>query len=365
MLLRATTPWRRLLEKRYSTVMKGTKKMGFDNGHAHLNQEAREKLSWIARRRKRKNGKFAAENKTAATAPTPAKLVDEKKTDSSTSNSSNGVPLNNAYDIYQSNMKQEGRAKILSREEYKSTLLDFGIEENLAEKAAHVLANKPPILIATSGKLASGKDTIALEFVKTLGVNDQHHLSFAAPLKDEAQEVLNTIRSSTSPEDAVEKIIEFNVPRDRAEYIVEVAYEGAHNEPNVNTRDRTPWVRTLLQYWGVEVRRHQDPNYWRNKAVLAAVDKISDGTPIIVTDARYPAEVEALQAIGFTVIRLSITPETQANRLNNRDGLPVDPKALVHETETALDNFEGFNIVIDNNETSIEETVANIAAKFN
>lgn len=276
----------------------------------------------------------------------------------------NGVNMKEAYNIYRDNIKPEGKAKILSYEEYENVLLGFGIDKILAEKAAYVLSSNPPVLIATSGKLASGKDTIALEFVKALGVNDQHHLSFAAPLKDEAQEVLDAIRASASPTEAIEKIIEFNVPRDRAEYIVEVAYEGAHNEPNVNTRDRTTWVRTLLQYWGVEVRRHQDPNYWRNKAVLAAVDKISEGTPIIVTDARFPAEVEALQAIGFTVVRLSITSETQANRLNSRDGLKVDPKALVHETETALDDFQGFNMVIDNDDTSIEETVSNILAKF-
>ena len=140
----------------------------------------------------------------------------------------NGVNMKEAYNIYRDNIKPEGKAKILSYEEYENVLLGFGIDKILAEKAAYVLSSNPPLLIATSGKLASGKDTIALEFVKALGVNDQHHLSFAAPLKDEAQEVLDAIRASASPTEAIEKIMEFNVPRDRAEYIVEVAYEGAH-----------------------------------------------------------------------------------------------------------------------------------------
>ena len=268
------------------------------------------------------------------------------------------------YETFKSKTKKEGRSQVRSVEEYKQSFLGFGVDPLIASKAAEVLANNTPFLLATSGKLASGKDTIAEAVMKEFQVESQHHLSFAAPLKDEAQEVLGFLRSSSTPEEAVQKIVDFDVPLDKAWHIVDIAYEPANAYPDVNTRDRTPWVRLLLQYWGVEVRREKNPDYWRNKAILAAAENIASEKHIMVTDARFPGEVEALQEIGFTVVRLEISPETQARRLGNRDGLAVDPKALVHETETALDNFTGYNLVVDNNEKSIEETVSYIVSKL-
>lgn len=268
------------------------------------------------------------------------------------------------YETFKSKVQKEGRSQIRSAEEYQTSLIGFGVDPETARKAAEVLANNPPFLLATSGKLASGKDTIAEAVMKEFHSEVKHHLSFAAPLKDEAQEILGILRSSQTPEEAVKRIVDFDVPLDKAEHIVDIAYEAANAEPNINTRDRTPWVRLLLQYWGVEVRRANNPDYWRNKAILIAADKIASEIPIMVTDARFPGEVEALHEIGFTVVRLEITPETQAKRLGSRDGLAVDPKALVHETETALDNFTGFNLIVDNNEKSIEEIVAHIISRL-
>lgn len=268
------------------------------------------------------------------------------------------------YELYKNRVQKKGRASILSEEEYFNALIESGVKEDIARKASKVLSTNPPFLVATSGKLASGKDTITDAVLKKLGGENYYHLSLSAPLKDEAQEVLGDIRSAKDRPAAIRKIMTHNVPRKQAADVVQLAYFGAITQPNVTTRDRTNWVRSMLQYWGVEVRRVQDEAYWLDKAVLNAAEAISSGKNIIITDVRFPDEVERLQTIGFTVVRLDITPETQAKRLHGRDGLEIDPLALTHATEVSLDDFKGFNIRVNNDEVTLDEVVDNIIAEF-
>lgn len=269
-----------------------------------------------------------------------------------------------AYELYKNRVQQKGRAPILSEEEYFNALVEYGVDESIAKKASHILATSPPLLIGTSGKLASGKDTITDAVINKLGGGEYYHLSLSRPLKDEAQEVLEDIRSSKSRQEAIKKIIARNVGRQEAFDIVNLAYFGAKTQPDITTRDRTNWIRSMLQYWGVEVRRAQDESYWLNKAILNAAEEISKGKNIIITDIRFPDEVERLQTIGFTVVRLDITPETQIARLRGRDGLEIDPDALAHATEVSLDDFKGFNIRVNNDEITLDEVVDNIVDEF-
>jgi hypothetical protein len=275
-----------------------------------------------------------------------------------------------AYKKYQATQKPiiaGGRAKILSKEDYLKNLSAYGVDEKIADKAAIVLSTKPPFLIAVSGKLASGKDTIAAEVFKELQ-GEPHHLYFAAALKDEVDELMVVVRNTKWKWLCrIKAQRKFSINKDMAKHMVDLLHEPARSAEGLglNARDRTPWIRLALQYWGVEVRRTQDPDYWVKQAIKSAATAIAEGKDIMVTDVRFPGEVEACQGIGFTVIRLNITTETQAARIMARDGLINDPKALVHATEVALDGFDAFNIVIDNNDSTIEETVKTFLSQFN
>lgn len=96
---------------------------------------------------------------------------------------------------------------------------------------------------------------------------------------------------------------------------------------------KTPAKRVAYQLLGQAVRR-VDPEYW----VRAAVESVNWEREFpIFTDVRMPNEVEALYDAGAPVVYLTVPPDVQRERLMARDGpLPSDA-ALVHETETALD----------------------------
>ena len=103
--------------------------------------------------------------------------------------------------------------------------------------------------------------------------------------------------------------------------------------------DKTGFItaREFLQYFGTEVCRKIKPNIW----VDSCVNRINQsGTELaIVSDVRFPNEVEAIQKAGGKVIRLTRKPHKD-----------------VHDSETSLDSYEGFDYVLDNQDLSIDET---------
>lgn len=91
-----------------------------------------------------------------------------------------------------------------------------------------------------------------------------------------------------------------------------------------------PWigmtVREFLQRLGNAVREAIHPNFWVN----ALFNTYNDN--IIIADVRYPNEVQAIKDRGGKVIRIE------------RPGAGAGS----HISETALDNYTGWDIVIDN-----------------
>lgn len=106
-------------------------------------------------------------------------------------------------------------------------------------------------------------------------------------------------------------------------------------------------VREILQIIGTDVFRELDPYCWVNAysmRVSQLKNEIIHETegreyPLILTpDVRFRNEVEAIQQLGGVVIRLTRNP-IQDN----------------HPSETALDNYAGFDAVLDNREMSIAQ----------
>lgn len=101
--------------------------------------------------------------------------------------------------------------------------------------------------------------------------------------------------------------------------------------------------RTLMQWWGTEYRRAQDPNYWvkkLNATLLADKPRIA-----LITDMRFPNEVSWVKqdpSSGF-VVRV--------------DRLGFKNKAGQHESEIALDFMadEDWHYIIQVNDGDVEE----------
>jgi hypothetical protein len=107
--------------------------------------------------------------------------------------------------------------------------------------------------------------------------------------------------------------------------------------------------RTLLQLLGTECGRQIiHPNIWVN-ALFADYDTSSNyDFNWIITDVRFPNEVQAIKDKGGIVIKI------------NRDSDVVDN----HSSETALDNYDGFDFVVDNN-GSIDDLTNNLIKIIN
>ncbi len=69
-------------------------------------------------------------------------------------------------------------------------------------------------------------------------------------------------------------------------------------------------VRPVLQIWGTEFRRGQDPDYW----ISQAAQKISRHQsriyrPIVFNDVRFSNEIDMLRERGFLIIKIDMSVE--------------------------------------------------------
>lgn len=166
------------------------------------------------------------------------------------------------------------------------------------------------ITVGISGYARSGKDTIGSILVEDFGFRQ---VSFAAPLKEAVYRLDPWIPTGKPVPERLQAIVD------------EIGWDEA--------KERHSEVRGLLQRMGTEVGRDLfDSNFWVN---LTMKDIKEEGGNVVITDCRFPNEVEAIRKIGGRLWRVE-RPGTA----------PVN----AHPSETALDN-EKFNWTIINNGT--------------
>lgn len=117
----------------------------------------------------------------------------------------------------------------------------------------------------------------------------------------------------------------------RLGFYYEKVKEFIYHPPGVMT------AREVLQFFGSDVIRKMYSDAW----VHATLQRIAAEAPelAIITDVRFPNEVMGIQNEGGKVIRLTRAPF----------------KEDTHNSEIALDNFGGFDAVIDNELLDIEQ----------
>lgn len=135
------------------------------------------------------------------------------------------------------------------------------------------------MLIGLAGKGGSGKSTLAQFLAKKLP-GQNHILSFSTALKEEIHEYFGI-----SPD--------FQRSAKGKTTLVVLGYRGYT-------------IRAIMQWWGTEIRRAQDPQYWVNKLADKVRDIRKDGQEhnIIVDDVRFKNEVRIINALGGYVFRI-------------------------------------------------------------
>jgi len=173
------------------------------------------------------------------------------------------------------------------------------------------------------GKMTSGKTTLATHLVENFGFKK-------LALADKLKEIVNAF---DQPNMTTQKIIQTFVSR--YIHLTDAEYQNLVYAID-NTRripDEKPKPRRRLQYLGTEGGRKTVRNtIWID--ILTA--QLKPYGRYVIDDVRFPNEFQAFYNIGFTPVKLVVSPETQEERLVRLYG-NYDPAILKHDSETGYD----------------------------
>ncbi len=174
------------------------------------------------------------------------------------------------------------------------------------------------LIIGLSGKRSSGKDTIAKMLIDNLHF---HPFSFAGPLKELCLDFFDITNKGITE-------------KEKNEVQNHLFLNGKH-----------PTYRDILQYIGTDIFRNVYPDVWAQKTIknIKIFQNIRTGftdSKTVITDVRFPNEVDVIEKAGGYVIRLT------------RDVFKDDYS--LHASETALDGHH-FNYTVDNANMTIDE----------
>lgn len=196
----------------------------------------------------------------------------------------------------------------------------------------------PAIVIA--GKMGYGKDYVG-NLIKD-NFSNVEKISFADALKEEVEYIINLIRNNSSLEHIA---YEMNVSKDEIKplYIAMIAFKDI-NELTVKKKNST--IRFMLQYWGTDVRRKNNENYWVQKTVDKILEINKLGNVALITDGRFPNELKGVSELNGITIQLDISKEKQIENLLNRDGILPNKEAFNHPSETSYLEYKDFNLIL-------------------
>lgn len=180
-----------------------------------------------------------------------------------------------------------------------------------------------PLLIGLAGALGAGKTSFAQRLIERWGFVAVNH---GDAIKDE---IATTLRRTLK---AHYRAARPDI-RDRDDL-------GAVSEEQWSDYIRTTlwerrdeFTRALLQEWGTELRRREDPDYWIHQWEA----RIQPHLRVVADNVRFPNEAESIRARGGVLVR--ITRHTW------------EPFAGAHVSETALAEWAEWDFTIKNDGT--------------
>lgn len=153
-----------------------------------------------------------------------------------------------------------------------------------------------PIIIGLSGPAGSGKDTVADLLVAHCGFAK---MAFADPLKNEVAAAFAIDLDYLTRRETKEHTMScLALSRCLSEGFVArlIIAHTLGNQPLDLDAPRSP--RQIMQWWGTEYRRHQEADYWvrQMRARVSHTLRLRLGHRIVVTDCRFPDEVEMVRS---------------------------------------------------------------------
>lgn len=228
-------------------------------------------------------------------------------------------------------------------------------------------------ILAFSGKIASGKNTIAETHSKQNNQEKTIEYAFGIPLKKEVQEIIDFVRKNEknkinyyydvekTDKTYNEMAQKINCTKQELTTIIQILRKTIIENPEISVKTKTKEIREALQYWG-NIRRTKNQNYWIDKTIKEGKELLnqSNNTILYIIDCRYKNEAEALKKENAIIIRLEVSPEEQEKRILKRDKTRLTKENKQHLSETDLDNYQDFDIIINTDHKTTKEIVDEI-----
>lgn len=209
------------------------------------------------------------------------------------------------------------------------------------------------MIIGFAGKAASGKTTAAQHLAPLL-TRETLIIPMAMVLRDEVETFLRAIDAAES----VPLVYGCQDDKLRVFYLDEnkalqqcsqwAGFIAEHGDIQDRPGQTAVTVRRILQWWGTEYRRAQDPDYW-TKAWQRKVQQYDlTRLHILIDDVRFINELKTITGLGGKIIKI------------DRPGFAAGGN---HASETSLDGYDDWDRVILNNGTldQFKERVAELA----
>jgi hypothetical protein len=207
------------------------------------------------------------------------------------------------------------------------------------------------MIIGFAGKAASGKTTAA-RFLAPLLDRETLIVPMAQVLREEVEQFLHACGaerySSLLYGSQDDKLQVFYVDQARALAVCPHwrQYLSVHADIQDRPGESSVTVRRILQWWGTEYRRAEDPDYWTKAWQRKVAGYDLDREHILIDDVRFLNELAVIRNLGGRLVRI------------DRPGFAAGGD---HASETSLDGFTDWDEVILNDGT-LEEFRTKIAA---
>lgn len=200
------------------------------------------------------------------------------------------------------------------------------------------------MILGFAGKAATGKTTAAKHMAPLLD-KECAIVPMAMVLRDEVEAFLRSIGA----DEAVPLVYGCQDDKVRVFYVNEQLalahcpkwshFVLEHQDIRDRPGQTAVTVRRILQWWGTEYRRSQDPDYW-TKAWGRKIEQLDlEQMHVLIDDVRFMNELRVIKQHGGLIVKIERPGFDGANN---------------HASETSLDEYHGWDEVLLN-DGSLEE----------
>lgn len=222
---------------------------------------------------------------------------------------------------------------------------------------AEMRSNYHSVIVGLSGGICSGKDYMA-DTIKELIPKKCVKLSYGDPLKDEIFDMC--LR-------ALRQVEEFGLENlCHSVFLSGVALNEGCSPDQVKTlyslmeddivrgedsvsrslyRSKNENTRRALQFWGTEVRRAEDEDYWVKIVEKQLLHAVKQNLDVVVSDVRFPNEGDLVKKYGGVVVLLDAPDDLRLQRMRSRDDEKIPDTVFSHVSETSMSDY-AFDLVI-------------------